>query len=72
MKPTDPSSRTSPAVAGTDNAPLPKERRRFLKSSLGVAGAAASVSTFPFIRNAEAAKATTWKIQSTWDAGTTG
>lgn len=26
----------------------------------------------PYIGNAQAAKGITWKVQSTWDAGTTG
>ncbi len=51
------------------------DRRSFLKTA-AVAGATvaggAAVLGAPFIRNAEAAKGTVWKIQSTWDAGTTG
>ena len=48
-------------------------RRDFLKNA-AVAGAtlAASSAVAPFVRNAEAAKATVWKVQSTWDAGTSG
>ncbi len=45
-------------------------RRGFLKSAAALGGAA--VVGAPFIGNAQAAKATTWKVQSTWDAGTTG
>jgi TRAP-type mannitol/chloroaromatic compound transport system substrate-binding protein len=44
-----------------------KDRRGFLKKS-----AAVTIAAAPFIGNAEAAKGKTWKIQSTWDAGTTG
>jgi len=46
------------------------DRRRFLKAT-AVAGAAAVVGA-PHIRNAEAAKGQVWKVQSVWDAGTTG
>ncbi|MFZ3041778.1 MAG: twin-arginine translocation signal domain-containing protein, partial [Thiobacillus sp.] len=45
-------------------------RRQFLKAT-AVAGAAAVVSA-PFISNAHAAAGQTWKVQSVWDAGTTG
>ena len=45
-------------------------RRQFLKSAAAVGGVA--VLGAPYIRNAEAAKGTTWKVQSVWDAGTTG
>lgn len=41
-------------------------RRGILKAAATTAVAA------PFIGNAHAAKTTTWKVQSTWDAGTTG
>jgi TRAP-type mannitol/chloroaromatic compound transport system substrate-binding protein len=43
-----------------------KSRRGLLK-----AGAVGALSA-PFIGNAEAAAGQTWKVQSTWDAGTTG
>jgi len=48
-------------------------RRDFLKTA-AVAGAtlAAGSAVGPFISNAEAAKTTVWKVQSTWDAGTSG
>ena len=42
-------------------------RRGLLKTGLGAALLGA-----PFIRNAAAAKTTTWKVQTSWDAGTTG
>jgi len=42
-------------------------RRGLLKTGLGAALIGA-----PFIRNAQAAKTTTWKVQTSWDAGTTG
>jgi TRAP-type mannitol/chloroaromatic compound transport system substrate-binding protein len=47
-------------------------RRKFLKTA-AVAGAAvaASASVGPFIQTAKA-KTTVWKVQSTWDAGTSG
>jgi len=51
------------------------DRRTFLKKA-AVAGATvvggAAVIGSPFVSNAEAAKGTVWKVQSTWDAGTTG
>ncbi len=47
-------------------------RRKFLKTA-AAAGAAVAASTAvgPFIQTAKA-KTTVWKIQSTWDAGTSG
>ncbi|MDH5786277.1 MAG: substrate-binding domain-containing protein [Chromatiales bacterium] len=47
-----------------------KDRRSFLKGAAAVGGA--TILGAPFIGNAEAAKGTTWKVQTTWDAGTTG
>jgi len=58
------------------NSPTPADqpadttRRRMLRAGT-LAGSAVLLSA-PFIGNAEAAKTTTWKIQSSWDAGTTG
>ncbi len=49
-------------IGNTDN-----PRRSFLKST-AAAGAAAIVGA-PFIGNAEAAKTTTWKIQTSWPGG---
>jgi TRAP-type mannitol/chloroaromatic compound transport system substrate-binding protein len=43
-------------------------RRDFLKTTATVAGAAA-ISGAPYIRNAEAAETTTWKIQTSWPGG---
>lgn len=45
-------------------------RRKFLTAAAAVGGA--TILGAPYIRNAEAAATTTWKIQSVWDAGTTG
>jgi TRAP-type mannitol/chloroaromatic compound transport system substrate-binding protein len=45
-------------------------RRGFLKKTAIIGGA--TIAGAPFISNAEAAKGKTWKVQSTWDAGTTG
>lgn len=58
-----------PAVKTTEK----NGRRDFLKTA-AVAGAtlAAGSAVGPFISNAEAAKTTVWKVQSTWDAGTSG
>jgi len=54
--------------ANTTEAQKPSSGRRgLLKTGLGAALLGA-----PFIRNAAAAKSTTWKVQTSWDAGTTG
>ena len=54
--------------ANTTDAQKPSSGRRgLLKTGLGAALLGA-----PFIRNAAAAKTTTWKVQTSWDAGTTG
>ncbi len=45
-------------------------RRTFLKNTALLGGAA--LLGAPFIRNAEAARGQVWKVQSVWDAGTTG
>ena len=45
-------------------------RRTFLKA--GAAAGGALLLAAPTIRNAQAAAGQVWKIQSTWDAGTTG
>ncbi|MEJ2347336.1 MAG: twin-arginine translocation signal domain-containing protein, partial [Gammaproteobacteria bacterium] len=45
-------------------------RRKFLKSAAAAGGVA--LLGAPYIRNAEAARGHVWKVQSTWDAGTTG
>ncbi|MCL6414408.1 TRAP transporter substrate-binding protein DctP [Aestuariirhabdus sp. Z084] len=50
--------------------PAVSERRSFLKKA--AIGATTAVVAAPFIGNAQAAKTTTWKVQSTWDAGTVG
>jgi len=47
-----------------------KGRRSFLKTAAAASGAA--IIGAPFISNAEAAKGHVWKVQTTWDAGTTG
>jgi TRAP-type mannitol/chloroaromatic compound transport system substrate-binding protein len=43
-------------------------RRRLLKAGAAAAGTAAVVGA-PFIRNAQAAETTTWKVQTSWPAG---
>lgn len=50
-----------------------KDRRSFLKNA-AVAGAAiaAGSAVGPFVHTAKAAKTTVWKVQSVWDAGTSG
>jgi TRAP-type mannitol/chloroaromatic compound transport system substrate-binding protein len=45
-------------------------RRRLLRA--GTAAGGALLLGAPFIRNAQAAAGQVWKVQSTWDAGTTG
>jgi len=42
-------------------------RRDLLKTT-----AASALVSAPFIGNAHAQAGTTWKVQSVWDAGTTG
>jgi len=46
-------------------------RRGFLKKSVAATAAvgAATITGAPFIRNAEAAKTTTWKVQTSWPGG---
>jgi TRAP-type mannitol/chloroaromatic compound transport system substrate-binding protein len=52
--------------------PQDKGRRKFLKTAAAAGAAvAASASVGPFIQTAKA-KTTVWKMQSTWDAGTSG
>ena len=47
------------------------DRRTFLKTAAAAGAAvAASSAVGPFIRTSSAA--TVWKVQSTWDAGTSG
>jgi TRAP-type mannitol/chloroaromatic compound transport system substrate-binding protein len=55
-----------------NNTPLSKkqDRRSFLKKT--VAGAGAVALSAPFISNQAVAAGRTWKIQSSWDAGTVG
>ncbi len=48
------------------------ERRQFLKTAAAATVGGAAILGAPYIRNAEAAKGTVWKVQSVWDAGTTG
>jgi len=60
---TDETTALPPSESSTDN----KERRKFLKSAVAVGGA--TVLGAPFIGNAQAAKTTTWKIQTSWPGG---
>ncbi|HKK13479.1 MAG TPA: TRAP transporter substrate-binding protein DctP [Gammaproteobacteria bacterium] len=57
-------------TSDSDKRSSKNQRRTFLKQSAALGGAA--VLGAPFIRNAEAAKGHVWKVQSVWDAGTTG
>jgi TRAP-type mannitol/chloroaromatic compound transport system substrate-binding protein len=52
------------------DAPADTSRRQMLKA--GTLAGGALLLAAPHIRNAEAAKTQTWKVQSSWDAGTTG
>ena len=51
-------------------APAPDNARRNFLTAAAAGGAA--VLAAPYIRNAEAAAGQTWKVQTVWDAGTTG
>ena len=59
--------KTSDKANTTEDQKPSSGRRGLLKTGLGAALLGA-----PFIRNAAAAKSTTWKVQTSWDAGTTG
>lgn len=62
-------SQEVPEIQKTEN----NDRRQFLKTAAATgATIAAGTMAAPFIRNAEAAKSTVWKVQTTWDAGTSG
>lgn len=61
---------TSADLKAQTEQPTDTTRRQMLKAGT-LAGGALLLSA-PYIRNAEAAKTTTWKVQSSWDAGTTG
>ncbi|KPK31918.1 MAG: ABC transporter substrate-binding protein [Betaproteobacteria bacterium SG8_40] len=65
---TDKSTSEKNKVPG--EAPADSSRRQILKA--GTLAGGALLLGAPHIRNAEAAKAQTWKVQSSWDAGTTG
>ncbi len=63
--------KTSSAGQKPQNGKPADTSRRNLITAGAVAGGALLMGA-PYIRNAEAAKSTTWKVQSSWDAGTTG
>ena len=63
--------KTSSAGQKPQNGKPADTTRRNLITAGAVAGGALLMGA-PYIRNAEAAKSTTWKVQSSWDAGTTG
>ena len=44
-------------------------RRDFLGSAALVGAAGAATVAAPYVRNAEAAQTTTWKVQTSWPAG---
>ena len=61
---------TSADLKEQSDKPTDKSRRQLLKA--GTLAGGAMLLGAPHIRNAQAAKTTTWKVQSSWDAGTTG
>ena len=62
----------SPSVAPETLTEKPADSTRRKLITAGTAAGGALLLGAPYIRNAEAAKSTTWKVQSSWDAGTTG
>ncbi|MEJ2058872.1 MAG: TRAP transporter substrate-binding protein DctP [Gammaproteobacteria bacterium] len=58
------------STLGTEGEETASGRRKFLKNA-AIAGGAVILGA-PYIRSAEAASTQTWKVQTTWDAGTTG
>lgn len=61
-------SDTKKPEAITENPGIPDKRRRSFLTTAAAAGAASIVGA-PFISNAQAAKTTTWKIQTSWPGG---
>ncbi len=61
----EPETLTDNAAPGTRDKPA--SRRQFLKGAAAAGGAA--ILGAPYIGNAEAAKTTTWKIQTSWPGG---
>ena len=64
--------KTRKPTKSTDNEVLTSQngtgsRRQFLQGAAAAGGAA--ILGAPYIRNAEAAKTTTWKIQTSWPGG---
>jgi TRAP-type mannitol/chloroaromatic compound transport system substrate-binding protein len=58
---------TSSKPAGPAATDRTQGRRKFLKTAAAAGGAA--ILGAPYIRNAQAAKTTTWKIQTSWPGG---
>ena len=58
----------TPEGAAQGDKPEASSRRKFLTAAAATAGAATIVGA-PYIRNAEAAQTTTWKVQTSWPAG---
>ncbi len=61
---------SSTIISGGVHSSVESSRRKFIRSAAVVGGAA--ILGAPHIRNAEAASGQVWKVQSVWDAGTTG
>lgn len=62
----------SPSVDPKTQSGKPADTTRRQLLTAGTVAGGALLLGAPYIRNAEAAKTTTWKVQSSWDAGTTG
>jgi len=56
-----------PGDKSAQKTPSSTSRRQFLKSTAAAGGAA--ILGAPYIRNAEAAQTTTWKVQTSWPGG---
>jgi TRAP-type mannitol/chloroaromatic compound transport system substrate-binding protein len=57
----------APESSAPSDKPAAGSRRKFLGAA--AAAGAATITGAPYIRNAEAAQTTTWKIQTSWPAG---
>ncbi len=62
----------SPSVDPKAQTGKPADTTRRQLLTAGTLAGGALLLGAPHIRNAEAAKSTTWKVQSSWDAGTSG
>jgi TRAP-type mannitol/chloroaromatic compound transport system substrate-binding protein len=65
-------TKTPPSVAPETQTGKPADSARRQLLTAGTVAGGALLLGAPYVRNADAAKSTTWKVQSSWDAGTTG